>query len=210
MIPLPELMTFLVTALIIIVVPGPGVLFVVGRALVLGTGGALVSVLGNSLGVAVQVVVVAAGLGAVVSQSDELFLGVKVTGALLLMWLGLQAIRHRHDLAGGASAVSTRTRTLLRDSAMVGLTNPKTMVFFVAALPQAIGPEVSSPLAPMLLLGAIFVVIGIVSDGVWALAAGRARAWLASSEGRIAVLRAIGGAALMVLGLVMALTAPLS
>lgn len=210
MIPLPELLTFLVTALVIIVVPGPGVLFVIGRALVLGTRGALLSVLGNAAGVSLQIVAVAAGLGVLIAQSGVLFTIVKIAGALVLVWLGLQAIRHREDLVGEqVSAISTRTRTLVRDSVVVGITNPKTMVFFVAALPQAVTPEAGSPIVQMLILGALFQVIGIASDSVYAVAAGSARDWFASNTRRIAVLRAVGGAALMLLGAIMALTAPL-
>lgn len=209
MIPLPELLTFLLTALVIIVVPGPGVLFVVGRALVLGTRGALVSVLGNAAGVSVQIVAVAAGLGALIAQSAVVFTIVKVVGALVLVWLGLQAIRHRGDLIGEqVSAISTRTRTLVRDSVVVGVTNPKTMVFFVAALPQAVTPDAGLPIVQMLILGALFQVIGIASDSVYAVAAGRARDWFASNTRRIAGMRAAGGGALMLLGVTMAVTAP--
>lgn len=195
-------------AVVIIVVPGPGVLFVVGRALVLGTRGALMSVLGNAAGVAVQIVVVAAGLGVVVASSELLFTAMKVLGALVLVWLGLQSIRHRHAVSSEeASAVSGTTRTLVRDSVVVGLTNAKTIVFFVAALPQAADPTLGPPVLQMLILGAVFLVMGIASDSVWAIAAGTARDWFAVNARRIAIVRAGGGVALMTLGLVMGFSA---
>lgn len=195
-------------AVVIIVVPGPGVLFVVGRALVLGTRGALMSVLGNAAGVAVQIVVVAAGLGVVIASSELLFTAMKVLGALVLVWLGLQSIRHRHAVSSEeASAVSGATRTLVRDSVVVGLTNAKTIVFFVAALPQAADPTLGPPVLQMLILGAVFLVMGIASDSVWAIAAGTARDWFAVSARRIAIVRAGGGVALMTLGFVMGFSA---
>ena len=195
-------------AVVIIVVPGPGVLFVVGRALVLGTRGALLSVLGNAAGVAVQIVVVAAGLGVVIASSELLFTAMKVLGAAVLVWLGAQSIRHRNALsADEASGVTVRTRTLVRDSVVVGLTNAKTIVFFVAALPQAANPELGSPVLQMLVLGAVFLVMGIASDSVWAIAAGTARDWFAVNARRLAVVRAGGGAALMALGLIMGASA---
>ncbi|BAU33063.1 LysE family translocator [Microcella alkaliphila] len=203
-------LAFLALSLVIIVVPGPGVLFVVGRALVLGTRGALISVLGNAAGVAVQIVVVAAGLGVVIARSEVLFTAMKIGGALVLVWLGIQSIRHRNAIsADEASAVSGRTRTLVRDSVIVGLTNAKTIVFFVAALPQAANPSIGSPTVQMLMLGAAFLVIGIACDSLWAIAAGSARDWFATNAARIAVVRAGGGAALVALGLGMGLSAGL-
>jgi threonine/homoserine/homoserine lactone efflux protein len=201
-------LVFLALSLVIIVVPGPGVLFVVGRALVLGTRGALVSVLGNAAGVAMQIVVVAAGLGVIIARSETLFFAMKIAGALVLVWLGIQSIRHRGAIsADEASAVSGRTRMLVRDSVVVGLTNAKTIVFFVAALPQAANPTIGSPTVQMLILGAAFLVIGIVCDAMWAIAAGSARDWFATNSARIAAVRAGGGAALVALGLGMGLSA---
>lgn len=203
-------LAFLALSLVVIVVPGPGVLFVVGRALVLGTRGALISVLGNAAGVAVQIVLVAAGLGVVIASSPVLFTIVKIAGAAVLVWLGVQSIRHRHALAAdGASALSTRTRTLVRDSVVVGLTNVKTIVFFVAALPQAADPALGAPVVQMLILGGAFLAIGIASDSVWAIAAGSARDWFAVNARRIAAVRAGGGVALICLGLVMGVSANL-
>lgn len=201
-------LAFLAMSVVIIIVPGPGVLFVVGRALVLGTGGALLSVLGNAAGVAVQIVVVAAGLGVVIASSELLFTAMKVLGAAVLVWLGVQSIRHRHAVsADEASAMAVRTRTLVRDSVVVGLTNAKTIVFFVAALPQAANPDLGAPVLQMLILGAVFLAMGIASDSLWAIAAGTARDWFAVNARRLATVRAAGGVALMALGVVMGASA---
>lgn len=208
MVPLPELLAFLVAALIIIVVPGPGVLFVIGRALAHGTRGALISVLGAACGGALQIVAVAAGLGVLVAQSEVLFLALKIVGALVLVWLGIQSIRHRNEFGEGElDPVTPRTRTIVRESVIVGLTNPKTIVFFVAALPQAVVPDAGDPALQMIVLGGLFLAMGIASDSMYGIAAGTAREWFASNRRRIASLRAVGGGALMLLGIGMAFAA---
>ncbi len=211
MVPLPELLAFVVASIVIIAIPGPSVLFVIGRALVLGKKGALLSVLGNAAGVAIQIIAVAAGLGMIVAQSVVLFTVLKIVGAGVLIWLGIQAIRHRHATAGtDAAAVSTRPARLLRESFVVGISNPKTVVFFVAALPQFVVPGAGSAVLQMLELGAIFLVLGVAGDSVYALAAGAARDWFATNPRRMSGMRAIGGTALIGLGGVMAATATTS
>lgn len=204
----PEFAAFLLTSIIVIVVPGPGVLFVIGRALALGTRAALLSVLGGALGVGLQIVSVAFGVGVVIAQSELLFTVLKIAGALVLVWLGVQSIRHRNEFGDEElDPVTPRATTIVRESVVVGITNPKTIIFFVAALPQAVVPGGAEPAIQMLLLGAIFLVIGIVSDGLYGIAAGTAREWFASNRSRIAAVRAAGGVALIVLGLVMAFAA---
>lgn len=201
MVPVAELLAFIVAAIVIVAIPGPSVLFVIGRALVLGKRGALLSVLGNAAGVAIQILTVAAGLGVLVAQSVALFTVLKIAGALVLVWLGIQAIRHRHAaINADVAAVSTRPARLLRESFLVGISNPKTMVFFVAALPQFVVPRAGSPVLQMLELGAIFLVLGIAGDSVYALAAGATRDWFATNPRRMGAMRTTGGVALVGLG----------
>ncbi|WP_317451281.1 LysE family translocator [Microcella alkalica] len=204
----PELLAFVLTSVVIIVVPGPGVLFVIGRALALGTRAALLSVLGGAVGVGLQIVSVALGVGVVIAQSAVLFTVLKVAGALVLVWLGVQSIRHRSEFGEGElDPVTPRTRTIVRESVVVGLTNPKTIVFFVAALPQAVVPDAGDPALQMIGLGAIFLAMGVVSDSLYGIAAGTARECFASNRRRIAALRAVGGCALILLGIGMAFAA---
>ncbi len=204
----PELLAFVLTSVVIIVVPGPGVLFVIGRALALGTRAALLSVLGGAVGVGLQIISVALGVGVVIAQSELLFTVLKIAGALVLVWLGIQSIRHRNEFGESElDPVTPRTRTIVRESVIVGLTNPKTIVFFVAALPQAVVPDAGDPALQMIALGGIFLVMGIASDSMYGVAAGTAREWFASNRRRIATLRAIGGGALVLLGIGMAFAA---
>ncbi|MDA8552319.1 LysE family translocator [Aquiluna sp.] len=198
-----NILGFTLLAIVIIVVPGPGVLFAVGRALVLGTKPALLSVLGNALGVGVQIVVVALGLGVLIQSSPTAFFAIQVAGAIMIGYLGIRSIMQRTESLEDASAKPHSKSTILKESVVVGLTNAKALVFFLAALPSFVAVEDGDPILQMLFLGALFSSIGIASDSVYAIAAGKARDWLATSAKRLAVFRGLGGLALTLLGIYM-------
>ena len=198
---------FLLLSIVIILVPGPSVLFAIGRALVLGTRAALISVFGNALGVGLQILIVALGLGVLIQQSPKLFFVIKVVGALMIGFLGLKAIWQRKKADAGNASVSPSGKKVLSESVVVGITNAKTLVFFIAALPSFVDPTGGNPSAQMLVLGALFLIIGVTSDAVYAIAAGKARHWLGGSDQRLANFRGIGGLALTFLGLYMLLDA---
>jgi threonine/homoserine/homoserine lactone efflux protein len=136
-----------------------------------------------------------------------LFTIVKFAGAAYLVFLGVQAIRHRGRSTTAADpSRSASTFRVLREGFVVGATNPKSLVFFVAVLPQFV--EYASGAIPLQLaiLGAVFLMIALVSDSVWALAAGTARQWFARSPRRISTLSTTGGAMMIALGGTLALT----
>lgn len=173
----------------------------------LGRRAAVLSVFGNAIGVGMQIVAVALGLGALISQSAELFFAVKVAGSLFLIYLGLSAVIHRKaKLDTAVMEHPPKAKRIILESIVVGITNAKTIVFFLAAFPQFVSPG-SSPVTQILFMGLLFSIIGVASDSVWALAAGTARNWLTSSLGRLAMVRAGGGVALMGLGVYMAFEA---
>ena len=198
-----NILGFTLLAIVIIVVPGPGVLFAVGRALVLGTKPALLSVLGNALGVGVQIVVVALGLGVLIQSSPTAFFAIQVAGAIMIGYLGIRAIMQRTESLEDSSSRPHSRSTILKESVVVGLTNAKTLVFFLAALPSFVAVDDGNPILQMLFLGALFSAIGIASDSAYAIAAGKARDWLATSAKRLAVFRGLGGLALTLLGIYM-------
>ena len=207
MVPLSNLLTFALAAAVLIAVPGPSVLFVIGRSLALGRKGGLLSVLGNALGMIPQIVAVALGVGVALAQSVLLFTIVKFAGAAYLVFLGIQAIRHRGRSTTAADpSRSASTFRVLREGFIVGATNPKSLVFFVAVLPQFV--EYTSGAIPLQLaiLGAVFLLIALVSDSIWALVAGTARQWFARSPRRISTLSTSGGAMMIALGGSLALT----
>jgi threonine/homoserine/homoserine lactone efflux protein len=196
-----SLVSFLLVALVVIVVPGPSVVFVIGRAMILGTKGAVLSVLGNAAGVGVQIVAVALGVGALVYASPTAFFVIKLVGAGFLIYLGVHGILHRKDFSAQVeNGRPTSTLRVLLDSSAVGITNAKTLVFFIATFPLFVNPAGVSIVLQMLFLGGLFFVIGIASDIVWAVAAGKARHWFSRSASRLAGVRLAGGVALIGLG----------
>lgn len=200
---LPHLIAFSVTALVFVVIPGPSVLFTIGRALSVGRREALLTVAGNSIGEALLVVLVAVGLGAVVSASATLFTLIRIVGALYLTYLGVQAIRHRRSLVeavGPATARSTAMRAIGRGF-VVGTTNPKTLVFFAAILPQFAEPSLGHVWLQMLALGAVFPVLGIMNDTCVALGASTFRTWFARSPRRLEIVGGTGGLAMIAVGI---------
>ena len=194
---------FLVASIRFIQVPGPSLLFTIGRALTVGRREALLSVLGNALGLMAQVSLVAVGLGAVVAASATAYTAIKFAGAAYVIWLGVQAIRHRSDARKAMeTATPVRRGHPVRIGFTVGATNPKTIVFFVAFLPQFADP--AGPVAlQTLLLGLVFGVLAVASDTVWALAAGAARDWFARRPTRLDALSATGGTMMIGLGTTM-------
>lgn len=204
-----SLAAFAGLAFALIVVPGPSVMFVVSRAVSLGRRAAIVTVVGNAVGMYVQVMLVAVGLGAIVERSIAVFTTIKLAGAGYLIWLGVQAIRHRRQVSDVFAETDTKRRkdrSVFRDGVVVGLANPKAVVFFAAILPQYVNPHGAAPELQMLVLGAVFVLIALVSDSVWALAAGTARTWFARSPRRLSHLGAVGGATMIGLGIQLAVT----
>ena len=203
-----QLLGFGLASLVLIVVPGPGVLFVVGRALAHGRRTALATALGHAAGNYVVAACVAVGLGALLQRSVEAFVIVKIAGALYLIWLGVHAIRHRKSLAD-AMAVATPPREgwrAARDGAVVGLTNPKAYILFGAILPQFVNRAAGDVPGQMLVLALVSVAIGAISDCSWGFAASAVRAWFARSPRRIEMIGGAGGLAMIGVGVTVALT----
>lgn len=201
-------MTFLLTSFLIIVIPGPSVLFTVGRALTVGRRGALVTLAGNALGVYLQVVAVAVGVGAIVQRSAQVYTAVKIVGAAYLIFLGVQAFRHRHELGAVIARPDAvgRMHRLFFDGVVVGVANPKTIVFFTVALPQFADPSAGHVPLQLLVLGGFFPLMALVCDSVWALLAGTARTWFANSPRRLSAIGGAGGVAIVGLGVTVAVT----
>ncbi len=209
MVPASNLLAFVAAAVALIALPGPSVLFVIGRSLAYGRRGGLLSVLGNAIGCLPPIFAVALGVGAIVAESVVAFTIVKLVGAGYIVYLGIQAIRHRNDISptsGGTTPAAVSTVRLLREGFVVGLTNPKLIVFAVAVLPQFVDYPAGSVAAQLLVLGLVFVGVAVCGDSLWALAAGTARDWFARSPRRMSRLRAGGGVMMVGLGGTLAFT----
>lgn len=206
--PTSHLLAFTVTAFVLIAIPGPSVLFTVSRAIALGRVAGVATVAGNTVGAFTQVVAVAFGIGPLVERSVAMFTVIKLAGACYLVYLGVQAVRHRRSLAAalGAEVERKTAARIVVDGFLVGVTNPKVIVFFAATLPQFVDRQAGQVPAQIILLGAIFAGVALISDSTWALAAGTIRAWLAASPRRLALLGGTGGLTMIGIGVGLALT----
>jgi threonine/homoserine/homoserine lactone efflux protein len=202
MVPADHLLAFALLSFLLIIVPGPNVLFIISRSLMLGRTAGVGTALGGQVGVYMQVAAVAFGIGAIVERSVAVFMVLKLAGAMYLIYLGIQALRHRNEL-GAALTAKTEPKSIRRiatDGFLVGLSNPKAIVFFIAVLPQFVDQSAGHAPEQMLLLGAIFAAIAVVCDSAWALIAGTARTWMARSPRRMAAVGGAGGLVLIGIG----------
>ncbi|WP_406195393.1 MULTISPECIES: LysE family translocator [unclassified Streptomyces] len=207
-----RVLAFAAMSLLVIVIPGPSVLFVIGRALAHGRRTAVATALGNVFGSYLLVVAVAVGIGSLVERSVTVYLTVKLVGAAYLVYLGVQAFRHRKELKASATGTQQPTeptrgdlRTVL-DGALVGVTNPKGVVFFAAVLPQFVDHSAGHIPLQMLLLGLVPITIGLVTDTLWGLTASAARSWFARSDRRLSLIGGAGGCTMIGLGVTVAVT----
>jgi threonine/homoserine/homoserine lactone efflux protein len=209
MLPSGHLLPFLVTVYVLIVIPGPSVLFVISRGVALGRRAALATVLGNTTGLMFQLLVVVIGLGSILASSETVFTALKLIGAAYLVTLGLRSIRDRKKLAEALAPTAPgprNVRAIVREGFVVGATNPKGLIIFTAVLPQFIDRSSGHPTLQLATLGVICVLIALVSDGSWAIASGTARTWLGRSPARLERLSVGGGVTMIALGAGLALT----
>jgi threonine/homoserine/homoserine lactone efflux protein len=204
-----QIAAFAVAAFIMIVIPGPSVLFVIGRALAHGRRTALASVVGNAVGVQVVAVCVALGIGELVERSLLAFTVVKLAGAAYLVWLGIRAIRQRRGLLSAVAAATPgdrSTRKAALEGFVVGVANPKAVILFAAILPEFVDRQAGHVPAQMLMLSLVSFAIALLSDGMWSLAASGFRTWFARSPRRLELVGGAGGLAMIGLGLSVAVT----
>jgi threonine/homoserine/homoserine lactone efflux protein len=199
-----RLVAFVVTSFVLIITPGPSVLFVVSRALAWGRRAALLTAVGNEAGLALSL-----GLGIVIQRSVLIFSVLKVVGAAYLIYLGVHAFRNRTRLTAAMAQVDTTPRSSIRvarQGFVVGVTNPKIMVFLTAILPEFVNRSHGHVPGQLLLLGMAFVAIALVCDSAWGVAAGSARDWFARSPRRLEIVGGTGGLVMIGLGVDLAAT----
>lgn len=203
-----QLLGFALASFLIIVVPGPSVLFVISRGVALGRRAALATVVGNTAGALLLAWLVAAGLGGVIAASIVAFTIVKVVGAVYLVYLGVQMWRRRRALPAVLTGApeAAPARRILREGFVVGVTNPKVVVFFAAVLPQFVDRDGGPIWLQMALLGLVFALVALVSDSGWALLAGTARSWFARRPAALAHVGGLGAIVVMALGVRLALS----
>ena len=179
---MPDLQTlglFITAALVLALMPGPGILYVGARTLAGGRPEGIASSLGTSVGGFGQVVAGAAGFSAILLASAEAFTIIKLIGAAYLVWLGISALRAANKPLVLEDVSSTGAKRAFRDGIVVELLNPKTAAFFIAFLPQFIDPAVGSVAMQFLIFGTVSVILNTLVDIVVAYSAGGLRATLA-------------------------------
>jgi threonine/homoserine/homoserine lactone efflux protein len=206
--PAPDLLAaFAVAAFVIIIVPGPSVLFVVSRALAYGRRAAVITVAGNTAGAFMLAAAVAVGVGAIVATSAVAYTAVRLAGAAYLVHLGVRAILDRREIRAAfeRQASPLTGRRTWWEGFVVGVSNPKAAVFFAAVLPQFVDRSVGHASLQMLVLGAVFAVIAFASDGAYGVMAGTVRDWFARSPRRLDLVGGAAGLTMIGLGVGLAL-----
>ena len=196
---------FVVASVVLLLTPGPAVLYIVARSVEQGRAAGLVSVLGIHLGTIVHITAAAVGLSALVVSSALAFAIVKYLGAAYLVWIGIRTLLARAPDAAAPAPPAEPLRRVLRDGFVVNLFNPKTAIFFLAFLPQFVDPSRGALPLQILVLGLTFMGLGMVSDGMFALAAGAAGDFLRRNRRAVRLQRWSAGSAFVGLGVAAAL-----
>lgn len=187
---LSQLVTFSLAALALFVIPGPAVLYIVARSVAQGRRAGLISVAGIHAGSAVHVAAAVAGLSAILVRSATAFTMVKLAGAAYLLYLGVATLRRGSAIGAHETGADDRTgRRLFFDGMIVNVLNPKTAVFFLAFVPHFVDAQAGSPVRQLLVLGALFIGLGAISDSAYALAGARVSRRVRSSP---AIRRRVG------------------
>lgn len=202
-----ELAWFSLAAIVLLLIPGPAVLYIVTRSVDQGRAAGLASAAGIATGTLMHVLATCAGLSALLLSSATAFSAVKYAGAAYLFYLGIKKFRER---ARSAADIHHADRIPLRkvfaQGAIVNALNPKTALFFFAFLPQFVSPVRGHVALQFLTLGMIFALMGWVSDSMWALVAGSTAHWLRGDERFIRNDRCVTGSVYLGLGLATALS----
>lgn len=176
---LSTILLFIAATMAVLVIPGPAVVYIVTRSVSQGRAAGFVSVLGIHVGTSVYVIATSAGLSALLMASSTVFMIVKYLGAAYLIWLGIQKLRARGEDGEAAEPAKASLPRIFGQGVIVNILNPKTLIFFAAFLPQFVEPARGPIAFQLAFFGLAFIVLGVLSDGTWALAssalAGRLR-----------------------------------
>jgi threonine/homoserine/homoserine lactone efflux protein len=200
------LAVFSAAALLLLVIPGPAVLYIVAQSLSRGRMAGLVSMLGIQVGGLVHVAAAAVGLSALVVQSALAFSIVKYAGAAYLVFLGVRRLLGRDRNGADGMPRERRLRALFANGIIVNVFNPKTALFFFAFLPQFVDVSRGGVAFQILVLGLVFIGLAVLSDGAYALVAGSAAGWVSARRGFARAERFVSGSVLVGLGLATALS----
>ena len=205
MIHLPNLPVFLLAALILLLTPGPAVLYIIARSMDQGRLAGFVSVLSIETGNSVHVLAATLGLSAILLSSALAFMIVKYLGAAYLVYLGIRRLLTRDQTQEVVNVQRQSLRRIFSQGVLVAALNPKTALFFLAFLPQFVNPSAGSVALQLLTLGGLFVLMAIVTDGMYALLASSAGGWLKRNHSFLRAERYVVGSVYIGLGVTAAL-----
>ena len=191
---------FLMSAFVLLIVPGPAVLYIVTRSVDQGRRAGLVSVLGITVGTLFHVAAAALGVSTILVTSATAFATLKYLGAAYLVFLGIQKLRTPAADAPGGAATPARLGRVFREGVLVNLLNPKTALFFFAFLPQFVSPDRGHVWLQVIVLSATFMALGLLTDGAYALLSGSLGSWLQRSATFVSVRRYVAGCTYIALG----------
>jgi threonine/homoserine/homoserine lactone efflux protein len=200
---LSTLPVFIAASVALLVIPGPAVLFIVARSGAQGTRAGLVSVLGVHTATIVHVLAAVAGLSAVVVASSLAFTAVKVVGGVYLIYLGVKSIRSARRASGVAAPTVRPAKRLFAEAFVVSLLNPKVALFFLAFLPQFVERGNGPIWSQTLVLGFVYIALGLCSDSLYAVVGARVGTRLSSRAARLRAGRYAEGGILVGLGVLM-------
>lgn len=200
--PSHELALFATAAIVLLLIPGPAVLYIVARSVDQGRTAGLASAAGIATGSLVHVAAASLGLSALLLSSATAYSAVKYAGAAYLFYLGVKKFRERRSATDGLEPVNhIPLRKICSQGILVNVLNPKTAIFFFAFLPQFVSPARGHVTFQFFALGMVFALMGWTSDSAWALCAGSAAKWLRGNKRFIDNERYVAGTVYMGLGL---------
>lgn len=207
---LHTLITFIGASLLLLIIPGPAVLYIITKSTEQGKRAGLTSVAGIQLGTLVHVVAAAVGVSALLMASATAFTVLKYIGAFYLIWIGLKKVCTRSK-AGATGSGERKPETMSRifwQGAVVNILNPKAALFFFAFLPQFVDPAKGAVTLQLLVLGLLFVLLAFMTDSLYALAAGSLSKWLKRQPRYLVIQNYISGGVYIFLGLLTMMVQP--
>jgi threonine/homoserine/homoserine lactone efflux protein len=201
------LIAFAAAAAALVVIPGPNLVYIITRGIQQGRRAAIMSSLGVQAGMVIHILLATFGLSALVARSPVLFDVLRYAGAAYLVFMGVSLLRRRHVVSDAPARLRPAPmRTLFLHGMAVNLLNPKVILFVLALLPQFVDPARGAAAPQMLVLGAVFIGVALVSDTSFALASGSVGMWLKRHPGSEQRRERVSGLVYLMLGLVVALT----
>jgi len=206
---MPDLSTltmFVIAASVLLITPGPAVLYIVARSIDQGRTAGIVSVLGIATGTLFHIAAAAFGISALLLSSAVAFNIVKYAGAAYLIYLGLRKLIAREELQPQELKKNKKLSSIFYEGIVVNLLNPKTALFFFAFLPQFVDVRLGSVTLQILFFGLVFIIMSITSDGLFAVLSGSIGQWLRGNLQFLRVQRYVAGVVYIGLGVTTALS----